>query len=211
MPHEFPGVLIIGEGGEGAGKSTILKLLAAYLRKIGYEVVETKEPYGEYRKRLLDTHPEIKPSPEEELDLFIRNRAEHIIELIKPALIAGKIVLGDRFSDSTVAYQHHGRGLDLTMILVKDAQARQNISPDLTILFDIDPVVGLQRKESKNRFELENIEFHRRVRQGYLEQEKLDPDKKWVVIDASQPKETVFNEAREAILEFLHERSQGKK
>ena len=205
MPHECLGRFIVGEGCEGGGKSTILKLIAAYLRQIGYVVVETKEPFGEYRKRLLDTHPEIKPSPEQELDLFIRNRAEHVRELIKPSLKKGKIVLCDRFSESTKAYQHHGRGLDLTMILAKDAQARQNISPDLTILFDIDPVIGLQRKESKNRFELENIEFHKRVRNGYLKQAKNDPDKKWVIIDASKPAETVFEEVREAILEFLYQ------
>ena len=94
------------------------------------------------------------------------------------------------------------------MILAKDAQARQNISPDLTILFDIDPVIGLQRKESKNRFELENIEFHKRVRNGYLKQAKNDPDKKWVIIDASKPAETVFEEVREAILEFLYQHQQ---
>ena len=208
MSHKYSGRLIVGEGGEGGGKSTILKLLAAYLRQIGYEVVETKEPYGEYRKRLLDTHPEIKPSSEEELDLFIRNRAEHVKKLIKPSLKKGKIVLCDRFSESTKAYQHYGRGLDLAIILAKDAQARQNISPDLIILFDIDPVIGLQRKESKNRFELENIKFHKRVRYGYLEQARNDPDKKWVIVDASKPAEIVFNEVREAILKFLYQRQQ---
>jgi len=208
MSHKYSGILIVGEGCEGSGKSTILKLLAAYLRQISYIVVETKEPYGEYRKRLLDIHPEIALSPEEELDFFIRNRAEHVRELIEPSLKKGKIILCDRFSESTKAYQHHGRGLDLTMILVKDAQARQNISPDLIILFDIDPVIGLQRKESKNRFELEDIEFHKRVRYGYLEQARNDPDKKWVIVDASKPAEIVFNEVREAILKFLYQRQQ---
>lgn len=212
MPHKFPGVLIVFEGCEGAGKSTLIKALAAYFRDIlKYEVVETKEPYGEYRKRLLDTHPEIAPTPEQELDLFIRNRAEHFQELVIPSLKKGKIILCDRSSPSTIAYQHFGRGLDLTNILVIDAEARQNVGFDLIILLDLSPEIGLRRKNPETRFEFEKIDFHHRVRRGYLEQARNDPDKKWVIIDASKPAETVFEEAREATLEFLYERNRGKR
>ena len=206
MPHKYPGKLIVFEGGEGAGKSTIIKALAAFLRCIGYEVVETKEPYGEYRKRLLDTHPEIKPSPEEELDLFIRNRAEHFRELIIPFLQKGKIILCDRSSPSTIAYQHYGRGLNYTNILIKDAAARLNVGFDLIILLDLTPEIGLKRKNPETRFEFEKIDFHHRVRHGYLEQAKEDLDKKWVIIDASKPAETVFDEVREIILKLLYQR-----
>jgi dTMP kinase len=204
MPHKYPGKLIVFEGGEGSGKSTVIRPLAVYLRKIGYEVVETKEPYGEYRKRLLDTHPKIAPGPEEELDLFIRNRAEHFDELIIPSLKKGKIVLCDRSSPSTIAYQHYGRGLDLTNILIVDAKARQNVVFDLVILLDLTPEIGLKRKNPETRFEFEKIDFHHRVRQGYLEQAKNDPDKKWIVIDASKPEEVVKGSVLEAVLEFLY-------
>jgi dTMP kinase len=211
MLYKYPGKLIVFEGGEGAGKSTALKFLAAHLRQIGYKVVETKEPYGEYRKRLLDTHPMIAPSPEEELDLFIRNRAEHFKELIIPSLKAGKIILCDRSSFSTIAYQHYGRGLDLTDILVRDAKARKNVDFDLIVLLDIDPKIGLKRKDPETRFELEKIDFHHRVRRGYLEQAKMDFDKKWIVIDASQPEEIVKEQVREVILKFLYEENGREK
>lgn len=207
MSHNYSGKLIVFEGGEGAGKSTIIKSIAAFLRQIGHEVVETKEPYGEYRKRLLDTHSEIKPSPEEELRLFIRNREEHFKELVIPSLKDGKIIFCDRSSPSTIAYQHYGRGLDLTSILIQDARARQNIDFDMIVLLDLKPEIGLKRKNPENRFELEKIDFHHRVRRGYLEQARNDPDKKWIVIDASKPVETVLYEVLETVLKFLYEKN----
>jgi dTMP kinase len=153
----------------------------------------------------------IAPSPEEELDLFIRNRAEHFKELIIPSLKAGKIILCDRSSFSTIAYQHYGRGLDLTDILVRDAKARKNVDFDLIVLLDIDPKIGLKRKDPETRFELEKIDFHHRVRRGYLEQAKMDFDKKWIVIDASQPEEIVKEQVREVILKFLYEENGREK
>lgn len=207
MPHKYSGKLIVFEGGEGSGKSTLIKALSVYLRSVGYDVIATKEPYGEYRKRLLDAGSEIELTPEQELDLFIENRAEHFNKLIIPCLREGRVILCDRSSPSTVAYQHYGRGLDLTGILVEDALARQNAGFDMVILLDIDPEIGLKRKNPETRFELEDIDFHHRVRHGYLEQAKNDPDKKWIVIDASKPAETVFDEVCEAISKFLRERS----
>lgn len=211
--NEYPGKLIVFEGGEGAGKSMVIKFLAAYLRGIGYEVVETKEPRGHVREILLD--PNYPLTHEKELTLFLEGkdgRTDHFSEIIIPALGDGKIVLCDRCTDSMIAYQYYGRGLYLTDldrkiltdILVRDARARQNIGFDLKILLDIAPEIGLKRKNPETRFELEKIEFHHRVRQGYLEQVKNDLDKKWVVIDASQPEDIVKEEVREAVLKFLY-------
>lgn len=203
MSHKYPGRLILFEGCEGSGKSTQIKTLSDFLWRAKFMIVKTKEPYGEYRKKLLDANSEIKLSPKEELDLFIRNRAEHFDYLVIPSLKDGAIILCDRSSPSTIAYQHYGRGLDLTDILVKDARARRNVDFDLVILLDIDPEIGLLRKKPETRFELESIEFHRKVRLGYLEQAKDDPDKKWVIIDASKSEEEVTCDILNAVNKFL--------
>jgi dTMP kinase len=191
------GKLIVFEGGEYAGKTTQLKILAEKLRQEGYSVVETKEPgcatekCQAIRKILVDPNKNI--SPEEELDLFIKDREDHFKKIVIPALRSGKIVLCDRCSPSTISYQHYGRGLDITDILVKDAKARHNIGFDLVILLDIDPVVAASRRSAESRFELENMEFHQKVRNGYLEQARHDPEH-WLVIDATKPTEVVSEE-----------------
>ena len=202
MSHKYPGKLILFEGCEGAGKSTLIRALGEILRTRICDVVETKEPRGSARDILLNpSHP---LTPQEELTIFIDGRAEHFSETIIPALERGDIVLCDRSTYSTIAYQHYGRGLDLTDILVRDAKARQNVGFDLIILLDINPEIGLKRKKPETRFELEAINFHHCVRNGYLEQAQNDPEGKWAVIDASKPAEKIFNEARQAILEFLN-------
>ena len=204
MPHKYPGKLILFEGGEGSGKTTLIKSLGEILRNRIGDVVETKEPRGHVREILLD--PNYPLTHEEELTLFLEGkdgRTDHFSEVVIPALIRGDIVLCDRSTYSTVAYQHYGRGLDLTDILIRDARARQNVDFDRIVLLDIDPKIGLRRKKPETRFELEAIDFHSRVRNGYLEQAKNDPDKKWVIIDASKSAETVCNEASETILKFL--------
>lgn len=202
---KYPGKLIVFEGCEGSGKSTLIKTIGEILRNRNRnrvnDVVETKEPNGRARDILLNRNYHL--TAKEELAIFIEGRAEHFSEIVIPALIRGAVVLCDRSTYSTIACQHYGRGLDLTKILVRDARARQNIDFDLIILLDIDPVVGLARKKPETRFELEDIEFHNRVRQGYLEQAKLDPYN-WVVIDASKPADEVKSEAREIILKFLN-------
>lgn len=222
MPHKFPGKLIVFEGCEGAGKSILIGAIAVFLRKIGYEVVETKEPGHateigrKVRKTLLD--PAFDLTVEEELRLFIDvGRTDHFGVIVIPALREGKIVLCDRSSDSTTAYQYYGRKLYLndserkilTDILIRDAKARQNIGFDRKILLDINPEIGLKRKNPETRFEFEKIDFHHRVRRGYLEQVKNDSDKIWRIVDASKSEEDVFNEVREIILEFLYKRSRG--
>ncbi len=217
MPHKYPGRLIVFEGCEGAGKSTVIRHVAICLRKIGYEVVETKEPghnteVGRKGREIL-MDPAFQLTVTEELNLFIdRLRTDHFKVIVKPALKSGKVVLCDRGSDSTIAYQYYGRGLYpndpdrkiLSDILIRDAKARQNIDFDLKILLDIDPEIGLKRKKPETRFDLEKIDFHRRVRQGYLEQVKNDPDKKWIKIDASQPEDAVKLRVLEVILKFLN-------
>ena len=203
MSHKYPGKLILFEGCEGSGKSTLVRALGEILRNRFCDVVETKEPRGQARDILLNpNHPLM---PQEELTIFIDGRADHFRETVIPAIKRGDIVLCDRSTYSTIAYQHYGRGLDLTDILVRDAKARQNVDFDLIILLDINPEIGLVRKKPETRFELEAIDFHHCVRNGYLEQARNDPDGKWVVIDASKSKEVVIIKALKAIMELLGE------
>ena len=207
MSHKYPGKLILFEGCEGAGKSTLIKALGDTLRKREYNVVETKEPRGHARDILQN--PDHFLTPKEELTIFIDGRAEHFSEIIIPALKRGDTVLCDRSTYSTIAYQHYGRGLDLTDILVRDAQARKNINFDLVILLDIDPEIGLKRKKPETRFELEAINFHHCVRNGYLEQAESDPDGKWVIIDAAKDADAVCLEALVAVYKLLIKANYG--
>ena len=207
MSHEYPGKLILFEGCEGAGKSTLIIALGDTLRKREYNVVETKEPRGHARDILLN--PDHFLTPKEELAIFIDGRAEHFSEIIIPALKRGDTVLCDCSTYSTIAYQHYGRGLDLTDILVRDAQARKNINFDLVILLDIDPEIGLKRKKPETRFELEAINFHHCVRNGYLEQAESDPDGKWVIIDAAKDADAVCLEALVAVYKLLIKANYG--
>lgn len=209
MSHEYPGRLILFEGCEGAGKSTLIRALGEILRNRVCDVIETKEPRGRAREILLN--PNYSLTPEEELAIFIDGRAEHFSEIVIPALKRGDIVLCDRSTYSTIAYQHYGRGLDLTDILVRDAKARQNVGFDLIVLLDVNPGIGLKRKKPETRFELEVMNFHYCVRNGYLEQAQNDPEGKWVVIDASKSAEAVLSEALDTIVEFLNERSEQEK
>lgn len=185
------GKLVVFEGPEGSGKTTMLKKIVQRLRNDGVQVVATKEPGSdlprcrEIRQILLD--PDKKIKPERELDLFIEDRAHHFENIVIPALKNGFLIFMDRSSPSTIAYQHYGRGMDLTDILIKDAKARQNVGFDLIILFDLDPEIGLTRKNKDNRFEKESLDFHRRVRAGYLRQANEDPDHKWLIVDANLP------------------------
>lgn len=204
---KYPGRLILFEGPEGGGKSTLIKAMAERLHVgLGISVVETKEPghateFGRMAREVL-LHSE-SLTHEDELEIFIRGRSDHFDNIVVPALKAGKVVLCDRSSPSTLAYQYYARGMDREDILIRDAQARKNVNFDLIILLDIDPVVGLARKDRDNRFERETFEFHQKVRAGYLDMAKTDVEKKWVVIDASQPLEIVQVLVWNAIYDFL--------
>jgi len=194
---------IVFEGGEKVGKTTQLQLLKTYLEEQGHAVVLTHEPGGgdpDIRKKLLDKKGIL--TPEEELDMFCRDRTLHVENIIKPALEKDAIVLCDRFEPSTIAYQGHGRGMDIAHIREKSKQARQNIWPDLILLLDADPNIVLSREEATSRFDAEKIEFHQKVRQGFLAQAAEDPAR-WRVIDATRSMEEVRQEIKKHIDSLL--------
>jgi len=186
------GLFITFEGGEGCGKSTQSRLLLKQLEQRNIPVVLTHEPggtaLGNELRKTLKRKRDSSISPQAELFLLAASRAQLVTELIRPALEEGKVVLCDRFTHSTMVYQGYGRGLDFTAIKMVNNMATENLNPDLIILLDISPEQGLARKQSlKDRFELEDLSFHRRVREGYLKMAEAEPDR-WLVIDASLPK-----------------------
>jgi dTMP kinase len=189
------GLFITFEGGEGCGKSTHSRLLLNKLQEQNVPAVLTHEPggtaLGNELRNLLKGRRGSPISPQAELFLLAASRAQLVAEVIRPALEAGRVVICDRFTHSTMVYQGYGRGLDFTAIKMVNNMATRHLSPDLIILLDISPEQGLARKRSlKDRFELEDLSFHRRVREGYIKMAAAEPDR-WLVIDASQPKAQV--------------------
>ena len=186
------GLFITFEGGEGCGKSTQSRLLLKKLEQQSIPVVLTHEPggtaLGNEVQKTLKRQRGSSISPQAELFLFAASRAQLVTEVIRPALKEGKVVICDRFTHSTLVYQGYGRGLDSTAIEIVNNMATGNLKPNLTILLDISPEQGLARKRSlRDRFEREDLSFHRRVREGYLKMAAAEPDR-WLVIDASLPK-----------------------
>jgi len=186
------GLFITFEGGEGCGKSTQSRLLLKKLEQQNVPVVLTHEPggtvLGNELRKTLKRRRDSSISPQAELFLLAASRAQLVTELIRPALKEGKVVLCDRFTHSTMVYQGYGRGLDFTAIQMVNNMATRYLNPDLIILLDISPEQGLARKQSlKDRFELEDLSFHRRVKEGYVKMAAAEPDR-WLVIDASLPK-----------------------
>jgi len=194
MSAASPGYLIAFEGTEGAGKSTQMRAAAEALRADGHRVELTAEPggtaLGKQLRELLLHGRETAPQPLAELFLYLADRAQHVAHVIAPALATGAVVLTDRFSASTIAYQGYGRGLDLDAVTRADAWARGGVSPHLTILLDCPVRLGLQRARGHDRFHAELEAFHERVRQGFHAQASAAPDT-WRVIDASQPEVAV--------------------
>ncbi|HEX8947340.1 MAG TPA: dTMP kinase [Dissulfurispiraceae bacterium] len=191
------GVFISFEGIEGTGKTTQAKILAERLSGEGLRVVLTREPGGTViggRIReilLLPEHKEM--SHITELLLYNAARAQHLAEVILPSVGDGKVVITDRFTDSTIAYQGYARGLDLGLLGALDRIATGGARPDLTILFDLEAEEGLRRNRGVNkvdRFELEDIEFHRKVREGFLKLAGAEPER-IKIVDASLPPEEV--------------------
>jgi len=187
-----PGLFFAFEGGEGAGKSTQSAALADYLVARGHEVVRTREPGGTpaaeaIRAILLDPANTGLDDRAEAL-LFAASRGDHAARVIKPALQRGDIVISDRFMDSSVAYQGMGRGLGLERVAELSLWATGGLRADLTILLDVDPQVGLARVVGPDRLESEPLEWHRRVRQGFLDIAATDPSR-YLVLDASRPAE----------------------
>ena len=186
------GLFITFEGGEGCGKSTQSRLLLKKLEQQNVPVVLTHEPggtvLGNELRKTLKRRRDSSISPQAELFLLAASRAQLVTEVIRPALKEGKVVLCDRFTHSTMVYQGYGRGLDFTAIQMVNNMATRYLNPDLIIFLDISPEQGLARKQSlKDRFELEDLSFHRRVREGYVKMAAAEPDR-WLVIDASLPK-----------------------
>ena len=185
------GLFITFEGGEGCGKSTQSRLLRKKLEQQNIPVVLTHEPggtaLGNELRKTLKRKRDSSISPQAELFLFAASRAQLVTELIRPALEEGKVVICDRFTHSTMVYQGYGRGLDFTAIKMVNNMATRYLNPDLIVLLDILPEQGLARKQSlKDRFELEDLSFHHRVREGYLKMAAAEPDC-WLLIDASLP------------------------
>lgn len=202
-------MLITLEGGDGAGKSTQARLLVQRIRDAGWRVVLIREPggtqYGEDVRTLLLHHALTEDgerfplSPVAEMLLFASARAQLVDEIIRPALERGKIVVCDRFADSMIAYQAYGRGIPLDDVQNVNAIAVRGVVPDLTILLDIPPAVGLARRstrhlpiEQMDEFEREAHAFHERVRRGYLELAKESPSR-WLVIDGRLPPGEIAN------------------
>jgi dTMP kinase len=183
-------LFITFEGGEGSGKSTQTKALSRKLKSRKVPAILIHEPgstaLGEKLTRLLKWGRSTNISPLTELLLFNASRAQLLDEVVRPALRQGKVVICDRYTDSTLAYQGHGRGIDKSMINEINNLATAGLKPDLTVLLDISPDTAFLRKtgQEPDRFETENRDFHRRVRKGYLELAQTDPER-WLVIDAS--------------------------
>ena len=204
------GIFITFEGGEGAGKTTLIEGISRHFLSLGYSILKTREPggtkIGEQIRSLLLEHREEKVSPYAELCLFLASRAQHIEEVIMPALEMGKVVLCDRFNDSSVAYQGIARGLGKVQVAQTCAFISEGLEPHLTFYLDIDPSVGLsrvQKTREQDRIEVEGIAFHTKIRNAYLELQKQYP-KRIHRLDATLPKEEVYREAVDVILRNLH-------
>lgn len=196
------GLFITFEGADGCGKTTQIKLLDEYLRGKGYKTLLTREPGSKglgvkLREILLNYDGEV--SPQCESFLFLADRAQHVDCIIKPALKEGVIVLCDRHTDSTVAYQGYGRGLDLGQIHYLNNIATGGLKPDLTLVFDVDVETSQSRVGvEKDRMESAGIEFFERVRQGFLEIAKTEPNRV-KVIDSTQTIEEIHKQVVELV------------
>ncbi|KJY92685.1 dTMP kinase [Pseudoalteromonas piscicida] len=200
------GFMLVCDGSNGAGKTTVITGLEAHLKQRGIEVVMTREPGGteiseKIREIILDpSTPEMTDMTE--LMLFGAARAQHVREKIIPALEQGKVVISDRFDAATFSFQHYARGLDLATITTINQLALGGFRPDMNLILDLDPEEGLKRVKSRgeglDRLEDEKQQFLQRAREGYLVQAKNDPER-FTVIDASQSKAQVLEQSIELL------------
>lgn len=215
-PH-FPGRFVTLEGGEGAGKSSLLRFLEEHFGKKGIEVVATREPGGsflgeEVRKLLLTVREEEQIASQAELLLFLAARAQHIHQLIRPFLEKGKLVICDRFNDSTVAYQGVARGFGFDYVKSLCALVCKEVTPELTLFLDVDPKIGLlrARKTAKeqagagelDRIEQEGLSFHQNI-QAAFRQMALEEPSRLIRIDAGRTQMEVFSESARVIEDYL--------
>ena len=204
------------EGGDGSGKTTQVQTLERYFSQRGQSCQSTREPggtsIGELLRRVLLETGNRRITSETELFLYLADRAQHIHEIIVPALQQGKIVLCDRYTDSTLAYQGYGRGIDLQLLRRLNELVSQGIKPDLTLLLDCPVEIGLFRtaqrrsqigvESSEDRFEREKLEFHERVRKGFLELARAEPDR-FRIINAAGSSEAVAEAIKNTIDELV--------
>lgn len=209
------GQFITVEGSEGVGKTTNLNHIREQIHRAGIEVVETREPGGtplgeELRELLLD-HRHQGMSEDSELMLMFAARAEHLAQVIRPALDTGKWVLCDRFTDASHAYQGAGRGIPNTRIAQLEEWVQQGLQPDFTLLLDLNPEIGMKRAGKRgalDRFEQEQIEFFHRVRQGYLDRASQFPQR-FHVINAAESIESVQSAIDRALIPFIERHTDG--
>ena len=203
-PPMKKGVFITFEGVEGSGKTTQMARIGRWLRGRGHQVELTREPdgtaLGQGVRRLFERGPE----PLAQAFLFLAARRQHVTEKIRPWLASGRIVLCDRYTDATLAYQGHAGGIDLTTIRELNMLATGGVFPDLTLLFDLDPAEGFRRigRRRLDHFERQALAFHRRVRRGYLVIQRAEP-KRVRTIDAARTLAEVGADVRRVIDEFL--------
>ncbi|WP_264741062.1 dTMP kinase [Cytobacillus firmus] len=205
------GKFITVEGPEGAGKTTIIDMLASNLAKAGYQVLQTREPGGieiaeQIRSVILDK-TNTKMDPRTEALLYAAARRQHLAEKVKPAMDKGFIILCDRFIDSSLAYQGYARGLGIDEVYSINSFAIEGMMPELTLYFDIEPEAGLDRINQHkgrevNRLDLEKLDFHHKVREGYLKLMELYPERIFK-IDASRPLEEVYQQAESKLKELI--------
>jgi dTMP kinase len=200
------------EGSEGSGKTSQVPQLARLLRDSGYNVLTTREPggtlIGDQIRTILSDHNNTAMSARAESLLFMAARAQLVSEVIQPHVLAGGVVISDRYAESTLAYQGYGRELDLQQLRVLLDFATYELKPDLILLLDIDVEEGLRRRMKGgdlNRLDILEIEFYRRVRSGYLEMAATDPQR-WVIVDADRPPEQVQLDIGRIALERLKQR-----
>ncbi len=210
------GLFITFEGIEGCGKTTQLEKVYEWLQSLNFSVVKTKEPGGTKigkKIRSLLLNPDSKDMNSlTELFLYSADRAQHIREIITPVLDKDNIVLCDRFSDATKAYQGYARKIDINLIEQLNTLATSGLKPDLTLLFDLDPETGLQRARKRNktndkddmegRFEREDLPFHRRVRRAYLKIAENNPER-FKVISADNTAEEIFKNSKSILKEII--------
>ncbi len=199
------------EGPEGSGKSSAIKIIVEKLTNQGYKILQTREPGGttiseQIRSIILDKSNTMMDGRTEAL-LYAASRRQHLVEKIWPAIKDGYIVICDRYLDSSLAYQGEARGIGIDNILSINSFATENTFPDLTLLFDIEPIKGLERisknkNREVNRLDLEKLDFHNKVRKAFLNLAKQYPER-IVLIDASKPLEEVANDALAAIKKKL--------
>lgn len=205
-----PGIFITLEGGEGSGKTTHARRLCAHLTSQGLDVLRTREPGGtllaERLRDILLGHSKESIAPETEALLILAARRQHVDHVIKPALAQGKTVVCDRFSDSTMAYQGYGRGLDLRILRRMNDWATGKLAPHLTLVFDVPVSIGLRRRRghasTQNRLDREAERFHKKVRAGFHTLAKREP-RRIIMIDASSSIESVEREVEYLITSWL--------